>query len=268
MDDGELTDAQQAHILPTMNRTEVLLFSLHRSGAGGDNEVQRTMLQIVAELDGFSPRGNIKVLMATNRYARRHSSQHRSQKIYTNQHRSQKTIRQAVAAEISITEYSQGTRVSHIYQCGTAKLETSKLSEALFLQPNHTRHPTGLRTALRLKGRRNLSHTLTRGILPQYLQNWVDQDNDIRSATRKSRQGIDPLSAALVFGCSCIRTLLLRLLCMLTIPPREDRTRTSCERNGVLYFFVSYQRVFEKRLHSRFVRRPCVLDRLITTVYK
>eukprot|EP00455_Lapot_gusevi_P049817 TRINITY_DN712_c0_g1_i1.p1 TRINITY_DN712_c0_g1~~TRINITY_DN712_c0_g1_i1.p1 ORF type:complete len:426 (-),score=134.65 TRINITY_DN712_c0_g1_i1:72-1349(-) len=36
-------------------------------GAGGDNEVQRTMLQIVTELDGFDPRGNIKVLMATNR---------------------------------------------------------------------------------------------------------------------------------------------------------------------------------------------------------
>ena len=30
-------------------------------GAGGDNEVQRTMLQIVTELDGFDPRGNVKV---------------------------------------------------------------------------------------------------------------------------------------------------------------------------------------------------------------
>merc|ERR1711959_655618 len=36
-------------------------------GAGGDNEVQRTMLEIVTQLDGFDPRGNIKVLMATNR---------------------------------------------------------------------------------------------------------------------------------------------------------------------------------------------------------
>uniref|UniRef100_A0A7S3Y2I8 AAA+ ATPase domain-containing protein n=1 Tax=Heterosigma akashiwo TaxID=2829 RepID=A0A7S3Y2I8_HETAK len=35
--------------------------------ANSDNEVQRTMLQIAAELDGFDPRGNIKVLMATNR---------------------------------------------------------------------------------------------------------------------------------------------------------------------------------------------------------
>lgn len=36
-------------------------------GGNGDIEVQRTMLQIVTELDGFDARGNIKVLMATNR---------------------------------------------------------------------------------------------------------------------------------------------------------------------------------------------------------
>lgn len=36
-------------------------------GGGSENEVQRTMLQIVTELDGFDSRGNIKVLMATNR---------------------------------------------------------------------------------------------------------------------------------------------------------------------------------------------------------
>mmetsp|Transcript_68636 Transcript_68636/g.163768 ORF Transcript_68636/g.163768 Transcript_68636/m.163768 type:complete len:408 (-) Transcript_68636:95-1318(-) len=36
-------------------------------GAGGDNEVQRTMLEIVNQLDGFEQRGNVKVLMATNR---------------------------------------------------------------------------------------------------------------------------------------------------------------------------------------------------------
>ena len=36
-------------------------------GAGGDNEVQRTMLEMVNQLDGFDARGNIKVLMATNR---------------------------------------------------------------------------------------------------------------------------------------------------------------------------------------------------------
>jgi|EP00945_MAST-04E_sp_MAST-4E-sp1_P007021 26S proteasome regulatory subunit T1 len=36
-------------------------------GGEGDGEVQRTMLQIVTELDGFDARGNVKVLMATNR---------------------------------------------------------------------------------------------------------------------------------------------------------------------------------------------------------
>merc|ERR1719489_275968 len=36
-------------------------------GAGGDNEVQRTMLELINQLDGFDARGNVKVLMATNR---------------------------------------------------------------------------------------------------------------------------------------------------------------------------------------------------------
>ncbi|KAL9261718.1 26S proteasome regulatory subunit 7-like protein [Drosera capensis] len=36
-------------------------------GVGDDNEVQRTMLEIVNQLDGFDARGNIKVIMATNR---------------------------------------------------------------------------------------------------------------------------------------------------------------------------------------------------------
>ena len=37
------------------------------SRGGDDSEVQRTMLEIVNQLDGFEARGNIKVLMATNR---------------------------------------------------------------------------------------------------------------------------------------------------------------------------------------------------------
>uniref|UniRef100_A0A2K6P8S5 Uncharacterized protein n=1 Tax=Rhinopithecus roxellana TaxID=61622 RepID=A0A2K6P8S5_RHIRO len=35
--------------------------------ARGGNEVQRTMLELINQLDGFDPLGNIKVLMATNR---------------------------------------------------------------------------------------------------------------------------------------------------------------------------------------------------------
>jgi len=34
-------------------------------GAGGDNEVQRTMLELINQLDGFDPRGNIKVISST-----------------------------------------------------------------------------------------------------------------------------------------------------------------------------------------------------------
>uniref|UniRef100_A0A8C5KMS0 26S proteasome regulatory subunit 7 n=1 Tax=Jaculus jaculus TaxID=51337 RepID=A0A8C5KMS0_JACJA len=36
-------------------------------GAGGDDEVQRRTWELINQLDGFDPRGNIKVLMATNR---------------------------------------------------------------------------------------------------------------------------------------------------------------------------------------------------------
>ena len=36
-------------------------------GSGGEHEIQRTMLEIVNQLDGFESRGNIKVIMATNR---------------------------------------------------------------------------------------------------------------------------------------------------------------------------------------------------------
>merc|ERR1712177_103365 len=37
------------------------------SSKGGDSEVQRTMLELLNQLDGFEPAQNIKVLMATNR---------------------------------------------------------------------------------------------------------------------------------------------------------------------------------------------------------
>jgi len=36
-------------------------------GGGGDSEVQRTMLELLNQLDGFEPTQNIKVVMATNR---------------------------------------------------------------------------------------------------------------------------------------------------------------------------------------------------------
>ena len=44
----------------------------YSDGDGSSNEVQRTMLELINQLDGFDPRGNIKVLMATNRSSERH----------------------------------------------------------------------------------------------------------------------------------------------------------------------------------------------------
>ncbi|KAK1350357.1 regulatory subunit 7 of 26S proteasome [Hamiltosporidium tvaerminnensis] len=46
---------------------EVDAFACTRFEDSGENEVQRTMLELINQLDGFDSRGNIKVLMATNR---------------------------------------------------------------------------------------------------------------------------------------------------------------------------------------------------------
>jgi hypothetical protein len=48
-----------AYPIPTTNQQPNKLSGGDETGS--DNEVQRTMLQIVTELDGFDPRGNIKV---------------------------------------------------------------------------------------------------------------------------------------------------------------------------------------------------------------
>lgn len=46
---------------------EVDAFGGTRYAESDDNEVQRTMLELINQLDGFDSRGNIKVIMATNR---------------------------------------------------------------------------------------------------------------------------------------------------------------------------------------------------------
>lgn len=46
---------------------EVDAFGGTRYADGDDNEVQRTMLELINQLDGFDSRGNVKVIMATNR---------------------------------------------------------------------------------------------------------------------------------------------------------------------------------------------------------
>jgi len=37
------------------------------SSTSGDREVQRTLMQLLAEMDGFSPRGDVRIIAATNR---------------------------------------------------------------------------------------------------------------------------------------------------------------------------------------------------------
>ncbi|ORD95153.1 19S_PA700 proteasome regulatory particle subunit Rpt1p_S7 [Enterospora canceri] len=46
---------------------EVDSFGSTRFGDSDNNEVQRTLLELINQLDGFDSRGNVKVIMATNR---------------------------------------------------------------------------------------------------------------------------------------------------------------------------------------------------------
>ncbi len=41
------------------------------STSGGEREIQRTMLELLNQLDGFDTRGDVKVIMATNRVSGR-----------------------------------------------------------------------------------------------------------------------------------------------------------------------------------------------------
>jgi 26S proteasome regulatory subunit T6 len=50
-----------------MDEIDSIGSSRMEAGQGGDSEVQRTMLELLNQLDGFEPVQNIKVIMATNR---------------------------------------------------------------------------------------------------------------------------------------------------------------------------------------------------------
>ena len=45
----------------------VCVRSRYDSNSGGEREIQRTMLELLNQLDGFDSRGDVKVIMATNR---------------------------------------------------------------------------------------------------------------------------------------------------------------------------------------------------------
>jgi 26S proteasome regulatory subunit T6 len=50
-----------------MDEVDSIGSSRVEGSSGGDSEVQRTMLELLNQLDGFEPSKNIKVIMATNR---------------------------------------------------------------------------------------------------------------------------------------------------------------------------------------------------------
>jgi len=58
---------QHAPSIIFMDEIDSIGGSRVESSRGGDSEVQRTMLELLNQLDGFEPSQNIKVLMATNR---------------------------------------------------------------------------------------------------------------------------------------------------------------------------------------------------------
>ena len=43
------------------------MYRRYESTPGGEREIQRTMLELLNQLDGFDTRGDVKVIMATNR---------------------------------------------------------------------------------------------------------------------------------------------------------------------------------------------------------
>ncbi len=54
---------------PPFDKLNLTWCSLHRydSQSGGTREIQRTMLELLNQLDGFDERGDVKVIMATNK---------------------------------------------------------------------------------------------------------------------------------------------------------------------------------------------------------
>ena len=43
------------------------IYHRYDSNSGGTREIQRTMLELLNQLDGFDERGDVKVIMATNK---------------------------------------------------------------------------------------------------------------------------------------------------------------------------------------------------------
>merc|ERR1712170_274495 len=50
-----------------MDEIDAVATKRYDSNSGGEREIQRTMLELLNQLDGFDSRGDVKVIMATNR---------------------------------------------------------------------------------------------------------------------------------------------------------------------------------------------------------
>ncbi|KXB03101.1 nucleotidase, partial [candidate division MSBL1 archaeon SCGC-AAA261O19] len=58
---------ERAPSIVFIDEVDAIASSRMKTSTSGDREVHRTMMQLLAELDGFEPRGNVKILAATNR---------------------------------------------------------------------------------------------------------------------------------------------------------------------------------------------------------
>lgn len=58
---------EKAPSIVFIDEIDAIASKRRNSSTSGDREVQRTMMQFLGELDGFEPRGDVKIISATNR---------------------------------------------------------------------------------------------------------------------------------------------------------------------------------------------------------
>jgi len=61
------TASENAPCIIFMDEIDAIGAKRYNSNSGGEREIQRTMLELLNQLDGFDDRGEVKVIMATNR---------------------------------------------------------------------------------------------------------------------------------------------------------------------------------------------------------
>src|SRR5271167_2344930 len=59
--------AENAPAIVFIDEIDAVGTKRYESTSGGEREIQRTMLELLNQLDGFDARGEVKVIMATNR---------------------------------------------------------------------------------------------------------------------------------------------------------------------------------------------------------